>query len=394
VIGPRRAQSTPVFLRNLGRDALTALAQIALSVTFLAFHAVDSLHAIGLTLVRLGVTRRRLLEWETAATVAARTMAGSPRGRLNGFVRGMIASPITATTVALVILAGYRNALPVATPFLLLWLSAPVIAYRLSVPVGRRVRPLSTDDRTLLRTTARATWRYFDTFVTAADHQLPPDNFQESGDVPMVARRTSPTNIGMSLLSALAAHDLGYLTTAALLERVDGTLTTLEGLERDRGHFLNWYHTVTLAPLHPRYISTVDSGNLAGALYALSQGMLAVAAVPQTTSQRRDGVADAAALLAAASASTAAHPGRLSSAEINRLARAIVDEAGQASTTDAVPALRALGLQLAGSAADGVDDPPAATSGDIAYWRRAVLDGIDSLDGPTPDVTAQCEALQ
>src|SRR5205085_5633665 len=107
----------------------------------------------------------------------------------------------------------------------------------------------------------------------------------------------------------------------------------------------------------------------------------------------RDGVADAAALLAAATASTAAHPGRLSSAEINRLARAIADEAGHASATDTIPALRALGLQLAGSAADEVEDQPGAISGDIAYWRRAVLDGIDNLKRPTPDVTARCDAL-
>ena len=93
---------------------------------------------------------------------------------------------------------------------------------------------------------------------------------------PRLARRTSPTNIGMGLLSTLAAHDLGYLTTDALVARLDGTLTTLEGLERYHGHFLNWYDTATLAPLHPRYVSTVDSGNLAAALIALGQGLQAL----------------------------------------------------------------------------------------------------------------------
>ena len=110
--------------------------------------------------------------------------------------------------------------------------------------------------------------------MTEADAWLPPDNYQEEGDEPQLARRTSPTNIGMSLLSTLAAHDLGYLSTETLVRRLDLTLTTLEGLERYQGHFLNWYDTATLAPLHPRYVSTVDSGNLAASLIALAQGLV------------------------------------------------------------------------------------------------------------------------
>src|SRR4029078_6529478 len=101
---------------------------------------------------------------------------------------------------------------------------APVIAYRLSVPVGARVRPLSPRDRTVLRRTARRTWRYFGTFLTEADAWLAPDNYQEAGDAPKLARRTSPTNIGMSLLSTLAAHDLGYLATEALSLRLTSTI--------------------------------------------------------------------------------------------------------------------------------------------------------------------------
>ena len=134
----------------------------------------------------------------------------------------------------------------------------------------------------MLRRTARKTWRYFETFVTEADAWLAPDNYQEAGDAPKLARRTSPTNIGMSLLSTLAAHDLGYLSTGALLRRLNATVTTLESLERYQGHFLNWYDTATLAPLHPRYVSTVDSGNLAGALIALAQGLIQLEENPQT----------------------------------------------------------------------------------------------------------------
>ena len=118
---------------------------------------------------------------------------------------------------------------------------------------------------------ARKTWRYFETFVGAEDHALPPDNVQLVPEL-TVAHRTSPTNIGMALLATLAAHDFGFIDTDELADRIDATLTTVEGLERFEGHLLNWYDTRTLAPLPPAYVSTVDSGNLAGALVTLSVG--------------------------------------------------------------------------------------------------------------------------
>ena len=299
--GPERSQSVPVFLRNLARDAATALAQITLSITFLAFQAFDTLHAIGLTLIRVAVTGRRMLEWETAASHAART-AG--QNGLHRFSAAMIASPLIAAGAAVAIIVSHRPSLQLASPFLFLWAIAPAIAYRLSLPAVSRARPLTSDDRALLRRLARETWRYFDTFVTADECWLPPDNYQEI-DGGRVARRTSPTNIGMGLLSTFAAHDLGYVTTTTLVTRVRQTLTTLEGLERFEGHFLNWYDTSTLAPLHPRYVSTVDSGNLAGALIALSQGLSALAEHPQTNRQLLAGLEDNAQLLAAATSGTA-----------------------------------------------------------------------------------------
>jgi cyclic beta-1,2-glucan synthetase len=298
--GPRRSQSLAVFFRNVVRDAATALAQIALTITFLAFHAFDTAHAIVLTLVRLSVTRRRLLEWETAAAIATRTAGLVGHRGVRLFVREMIASPVTAVVVLVLLVAAARDALPVAAPFVLLWLLAPAVAYRLSRPAPERGRALTEDERARLRTIARKTWRYFETLVTEADGWLPPDNYQEEGRSATIARRTSPTNIAMSLLSTFAAHDLGYITTRALIDRLDGTLTTLEGLERERGHFLNWYETETRAPMLPRYVSTVDSGNLAAALIAVAGGLRGLAARPQTREQRLAGLADTEALAAAA----------------------------------------------------------------------------------------------
>ena len=210
----------------------------------------------------------------------------------------------------------------------------------------------------------------------------------------MVARRTSPTNIGMSLLSSLAAHDLGYLTAPALIERLDRTLTTLEGLERYRGHFLNWYHTSTLAPLHPRYVSTVDSGNLAGALNALANGLLALEGAPQTVRARLAGLVDAANQLGSASASsTGDAPDRAIATAMNRLARSIAADARRDPSDETIARLRALATELRDVAPD--EDPGITydDAGDRVYWRRAVLEAVAALDAPVPSLKAEREML-
>jgi cyclic beta-1,2-glucan synthetase len=379
VAGPRKAQSHPVFFSNLRHDAATALAQAVLSVTFMAYQAFETVHAIGLTLVRLVVTKRRLLEWETAAATAARTTGLVGRKGVSRFIVDMASSPTIAALVAVAVVARRASALPVAAPFLLLWATAPVIAYWLSVPAGPRVRALTERGRGLLRRTARKTWRYFETFVTEADAWLPPDNYQEEGNEPRVARRTSPTNIGMSLLSALAAHDLGYLSTEALVKRLDLTLTSLEGLERYHGHFLNWYDTSTTAPLHPRYVSTVDSGNLAASLMALAQGLVRLTEEPQTPAQLLEGLADAADLLARASASTRGDnaAARQAMTEVNRRAREILAGARSALSGGETARLEILaGELLDASGAITRLAPADAATDDVAFWCRAVADGV------------------
>ena len=393
LIGPTKAQSAPVFLRNLWRDAMVALAQMLLGVMFLAFHAFDTAHAIGLTVVRL-VTRRRLLEWETAATAAAKIAGLSRSKALQRFVSEMRSSPITAAVVAVAVALTNVRALPAAAPFLVLWLVAPVVAYWLSVPVGPRVRPLSDAERMLLRRTARSTWRYFEAFMTAAEGWLPPDNYQEHGEVPRLARRTSPTNIGMGLLSTLAAHDLGYLTTDALVERLDGTLTTMEGLERYHGHFLNWYNTDTRAPLHPRYVSTVDSGNLAASLIALSHGLQALTERPQSHEQLCAGVADAADLLAAASASsTGAEDDRHTLTTINRLAGLIAAEARGNALELGPRHLEELASQLSQTTRQIARPEPPERTSDLKFWADAVMNGVQGLSARPATSTDALQAL-
>ena len=252
----------------LRADVRDDTARALLDVVLLAHSTHAMLHAVGLTLVRLIVTRRRLLEWETAATTAARVLGRDVRG----FLRAMSAGPALALGSVVAVAALRPSSLPVAVPVALLWAASPFVGHRLSQPFRRRRLVLSDADRAYLLAVARDTWHFFDTYVTAEHHALPPDNVQFTPAVE-VAARTSPTNIGMSLLSTLAAHDLGLLTTDHLVRRVGATMATVEQLERHEGHLLNWYDTRTLAPLAPAYVSTVDSGNLAGALLTLAAGL-------------------------------------------------------------------------------------------------------------------------
>src|SRR3989449_549327 len=388
--GPAPQQPLAVFLRILGEDVKTAGAQTLLQITFLAHHAYEMAHAIALTLVRLVITQRRLLQWETTAAATARAAGLSARAGALLFLVEMAASPFIALIVLVTIAAARPSSLAVAGPLLALWVAAPLVAYWLSQPVSPERQLLSSEDRRFLRLIARKTWRYFETFMGAEDHGLPPDNFQEA-PTPRLAHRTSPTNIGMGLLSTLAAHDLGFIRTPELVERLEATVSTMGGLERFEGHLLNWYDTRTLAPLPPRYVSTVDSGNLAGALLALAEGLRRLAGEPQSAAQICAGLVDTAEMagqyLARLADTPAGHQdGR---ARLAAVVKSVLDglegpeEAEQklARGDGQVPALR--------EAIESFESEGATSSHQVeaAYWSRSLAAGL-TAPAPTPGVFA------
>ncbi|MGR9108018.1 MAG: glucoamylase family protein, partial [Gammaproteobacteria bacterium] len=254
-------------LRSLGEDVLSGLANSILALTLLAQNAWLMIDAILSTLVRLFITRRKLLTWVTAAQ--AKASAGLA---LKDVVRPLWSSTIALIGIGVVVLFFNPEGLQTAAPFLVLWWLAPFFARALSLPP--KVDPiefLRPDDALRLRSIGRRTWGFFTTFVTAEEHHLPPDNYQEDPD-PVVAHRSSPTNIGLYLLSVLSARDFGWLGILDTVDRLEATLGTLVTMPRLHGHFYNWYDTRELRPLEPRYVSTVDSGNLAAHLLALAQG--------------------------------------------------------------------------------------------------------------------------
>jgi len=263
---PRHAGiTTRSHFSALAADVLDALSQAALLVVFLAHQAWLMLDAIGRTLYRLFVSRRHLLDWTTAAQ--SKSML---RTDWIGFAGQMTGSLFIMSLAALFVWRTGSAAMPVAVPFILAWLFAPAIARWVSVaPTDAGSLVISGSDASSLRLIARRTWRFFETFVTTADNMLPPDNFQEDPNA-VVAHRTSPTNMGLLLLSTAAARDFGWIGTLEAVERLEATLATMERLKRFRGHFFNWYDTSDLRPLDPTYISSVDSGNLAGHLITLA----------------------------------------------------------------------------------------------------------------------------
>jgi cyclic beta-1,2-glucan synthetase len=259
-----RVRGVPIVehMRAEAAGIATSLRQAAMSITLLAHQSAVMLDAIGRVLVRILITRRRLLEW-----VSADRFEQVPLTVRNLF-RRMWPAPVLAGATATAIAMIAPGRLLLATPILTFWVLSPVVAYRTGLPRPLRRLVLTTAQRAVFRHVARRTWRFFDDFVGPTDHWLAPDNYQENRSE-LLAHRTSPTNIGLQLLSTVAAHDLGYLGVTALLDRLEPTFDTLLRLQRYRGHFYNWYDTRSLVPLAPAYISTVDSGNLAGYLLTL-----------------------------------------------------------------------------------------------------------------------------
>jgi cyclic beta-1,2-glucan synthetase len=285
---PRRAGvNARSHLHALRSDLGLAASLTAFLIAFLAHQAWLMVDAIGRTLFRLFVSRRNLLQWVTAAQANLR-----PQLDLNGAYRRMSGGVAIALLAAALIGHFRPDAWPVAMPFVILWTASPAIAVWISLSPLAAGRLAVTDaDVRALRLVARRTWRYFETFVTADDQMLPPDNFQEDPR-PVLAHRTSPTNLGLYLLSAITARDFGWAGTSETVDRLEATFATMRRLQQHRGHFYNWYDTRDLRPLEPRYVSSVDSGNLAAHLIALANTCREWIDVPVVNRVSWVGVAD------------------------------------------------------------------------------------------------------
>jgi cyclic beta-1,2-glucan synthetase len=283
LLSAAEARSLPIL-----EPARTRITRWLFRLAFMAYETLLNLDAIGSTMVRLFITGRHLLQWTTAAHTVR---LFKKERRLTLVWTRMGSAAVLSVGLGLLLVWLRPAALSTAAAFLLAWLASPTIADWISRPVVQEVATLSQDQLQRLRWLARRTWLYFEQFVGPDDHWLVPDHFQED-PLGQVARRTSPTNIALQLLSTLGAYDLGYIGAADLGLRLRFSFDNLTELERYRGHFLNWYDTRSLQPLPPRYVSTVDSGNLAGCLLALKRGCRDALEKPALRWQQFEGLLD------------------------------------------------------------------------------------------------------
>ncbi len=263
---------------------LNASVADGLTITFLAHQALLSLDAMVRTMVRRAITRRRLLQWETAAQAE---IAGEKRTAIDIYLN---CTPELALGLFLLIWLVHRKALVAAVPILLLWACSKPISLWLNRPARSPRKPAPEKSQRFLRLAALRTWRYFAEFATEEHHWLIPDNVRE--EPPTVAPRVSPTNLGLLLNARQVACEFGYLTVPKFTQQTLRTLTTLSQLQRYRGHFLNWYDTGSLLPLAPAFVSSVDSGNLLASLWTLERGCLQLLDQPLLPRELPEGLLD------------------------------------------------------------------------------------------------------
>ena len=357
-----------------------ALTLTAANFAFLAHQTYLALDAIFRTLYRLYVSRKKLLEWTTAAQAKSTFKPG-----LHDSYVLMAPSVIIGILVLAAALLRPSGVLLIVSPFALLWISAPALAWAISKTrfVTDELAG-SPEDRLALRLVARRTWTFFEAFVGAEDNMLPPDNFQED-PAPVVAHRTSPTNIGLYLLATANARDLGWLGLDDALSRIEATLSTIQKMERHRGHLYNWYDTRSLKPLEPSYVSTVDSGNLAGHLIALANICQSWSNLNPVGPENLEGIGDCAEILREELAAVSRSDNRVNQAAAAAIHRQIqnfqVAWQRACKPGEVIPvrlielAVQAGGLKTSiNQFAEALEEGKASQ---LRYWAAALLDAVE-----------------
>ncbi|MDX2005446.1 MAG: glucoamylase family protein [Meiothermus sp.] len=372
---PRRPGiSRRVYVGRIAQGFGLAATEVGLALTLLAHQAWLILDAIGRTLLRL-IRQKRMLEWRTAAQTATQTDTGP-----SGFYRRMYGGPVLALVAGFGVVMGQTGGWMMALPFLLIWLLSPLVARWISLPQPAALpKPLGETDSLTLRQIARRTWHFFEVFVGPEDHHLPPDNFQEDPK-PLVAHRTSPTNIGLYLLSIISARDFGWIGLDETLERLEASLNTLGRLEKFRGQLYNWYDTRDLRVLEPRYVSSVDSGNLAGHLIALQQALPELAQVSPDRFSALEGLRDGLSLVVQAAEAVAERSrGTVTKKQLlqtlSELAAQLEQPAAWGAILDEAEALAASALDISQTLlAEGA----LSEGAELLEWSQALLGNLRS----------------
>ncbi|MBI3008390.1 MAG: cyclic beta 1-2 glucan synthetase, partial [Candidatus Omnitrophica bacterium] len=340
-----------------------------LKIVFLPYETLSNVDAIFRVLWRTMISHRRLLKWQTSRDVEKNTKVGLGLTFLKMWISPFIA---TAGTVSLLIFN--NSALNSALPFIVIWFAGPILAWFISKPLKLRKARFTLSQTIFLRRLARRTWMYFEHFIGLERNWLPPDNFQEQPQV-KIAERTSPTNIGLGLLSTLGVYDFGYISTGTLIDRTEKTFTTLEKMQRYRGHFFNWYDVQTLLPLSPLYISTVDSGNLSACLITLKGGLLELASGNIIPSRWRQGIEDTVSILAE---EVEKNPGRTHDPGFQKILDTVSDQAHRFSqVSHGFQSVKAALSELSSSISQLEAFP--AYENEVKFWLTALRRQVEDF---------------
>jgi hypothetical protein len=378
----RVGQNIQGRLKEIAETFISDQINVFFILAFLSHQALVTLDAIVRTLVRVTITRKNLLEWETAAEAMVET-------RKTPVDVYLAWTPWLSLLIGAVLAAFRPAAIPVAAPVLLLWACAGPLARWLDRPLGAGRVGITEKEKEFLRSACLRTWRFFRQSSEETPNGLVPDNIQETP--PRTAHTISPTNLGLLMNAQLAAYELGYLTLPEFLQGVERTLETAEGFYRFRGHFLNWYDTQTLEPLEPRFVSTVDSGNLACSLWTLKQGCLKAIGKPLLCDSTWQGLSDHLGLLEELACSTAPESGAAKAVEKISAQFELLRDNGSAWVRvlpDLIQELRGLG----GAVAD-----TSAPAEELRWWtmeaiRRASAIG-EMMEELTPWLSLDNQSL-
>jgi len=284
VLRARSALFTRAFWKNFWPDFLSAQAHLLFRLTFLCHQSLVTMDAVLRSIGRMSITHKKLLEWETAA-----------EAELNSSRQSVVElyldwTPAFSLLIAVVVAASHPSSLAVALPLLVLWASSPAIVRWLNQPVPERTKGMNAEQTTMLRNSALRTWRFFREFSTAEENWLIPDLVQQAP--PVILHHVSTTNLGFLLNARQSAQDFGWLTLPEFVTDTERTLQSAQRMKRVKGHFYNWYHTQTLEPIEPLFVSTVDNGNLVCSLWTLQRGCLEAVQQPLFPSSLGQGILD------------------------------------------------------------------------------------------------------
>lgn len=255
--------------KNKLMGTFKSLKEDLLILSFIPYQSYMMIDAVVRTLYRMFISKKNLLQWKTAEEAEVET-----NNSMWAYIRRMWFSIVAGIGIIAVSIVKANMLVTIINAFVAsLWIVSPYIAYSLSIPYKEDIYEPSHKEKSYLRDNARRIWAYYEDFINDENNYLAPDNYQEK-PYKGVAYRTSPTNIGMGLISNIAAYDLGYLPLGGVVDRIELILGGMHKLEKYKGHYLNWYDTRNCEALWPRYISTVDSGNLLGYLWIISKTLV------------------------------------------------------------------------------------------------------------------------